>query len=177
MAEETNVQAPESVEEQEETTTHEETGSDEESSTEDSKEDTVVLSKKEFTSMQRKAIAYDATKGSPDKAPKVQPNINNTNNADPHYSDELKLIARGFSDEEIDQAKVVAKGKGVKLTDAIKDPLFTSFQTTWKESKRKEQAKLGAARGSGESKPEDKSFKAGSSRDEHKAAWKKMMGQ
>lgn len=105
------------------------------------------------------------------KALKAQPPINNN----PQLSDELKLIARGLSDEEIDKAKVVAKGLGISLPEAIKDPLFLSYQATLKEQERKEKAKLGASKGSGESQ-DDTLIKPGMSRDEHQEAFKKVMG-
>ncbi|MCK9370992.1 hypothetical protein M0R04_13865 [Candidatus Dojkabacteria bacterium] len=96
-------------------------------------------------------------------------------NKDPQLSDELKLIARGLSDEEIDKAKVVAKGLGISLPEAIKDPLFLSYQATLKEKERKEKAKLGASKGSGES--EDSTLiKQGMTREEHEKAFKKVMG-
>lgn len=100
------------------------------------------------------------------------PQINNN----PQLSDELKLIARGLSDEEIEQAKVVAKGKGIALTEAIKDPLFTVFQSDLKEKERKEKAKLGASKGSGESQ-DTTIIKPDMTREEHQEAFKKVMGQ
>lgn len=94
----------------------------------------------------------------------------------PQLSDELKLIARGLSDEEIDKAKVIAKGTGVSLTEAIKDPLFELFQAKVKEDKKKADAKLGASRGSGETEKEITGIEFGSTRDEHIEAFKKVMG-
>lgn len=94
---------------------------------------------------------------------------------DAQLSDELKLIARGLSDEEIDKAKVVAKGLGISLPEAIKDPLFLSYQATLKEQERKEKAKLGASKGSGESQ-DDTLIKPEMSREEHEKAFKKVMG-
>lgn len=95
---------------------------------------------------------------------------------DPQLSDELKLIARGLSDEEIEQAKVIAKGKGIVLAEAIKDPLFLSYQATLKEQEKREKAKLGASKGSGES--EDTTLiKPEMSREEHMEAFKKVMGK
>lgn len=93
----------------------------------------------------------------------------------PDLSDELKLIARGLSDEEIDQAKVVAKGKGVSLQEAIKDPLFVTYQENLKEKQRKENARLGASRGSGESEDETP-VKPDMTREEHQKAFKKVLG-
>ncbi len=93
----------------------------------------------------------------------------------PDISDELKLIARGLSDEEIDQAKVIAKGKGIGLNDAIKDPLFTIFQNNLKEEQRKESAKLGGARGSGESTA-GPLVTSEMTREEHQKAFKEFHG-
>lgn len=97
-------------------------------------------------------------------------------NSDPQFSDELKLIARGLSDEEIDFAKVIAKGKDLPLQKAILEDSFLSYQATLKEKKRKEDAKLGASKGSGESR-DDTLIKEGMSREEHEKAFKKVMGQ
>lgn len=126
------------------------------------------LAKAEAEAHKWRRIAQKAQK------PKVTetPQINNN----PQLSDELKLIARGLSDEEIDKAKVIAKGMNIILTEAIKDPLFVLFQDKIKEDKRKEDAKLGASRGSGESKKEITGVEFGSSRDEHIDAFKKVMG-
>lgn len=95
---------------------------------------------------------------------------------DPQLSDELKLIARGLSDEEIEQAKVIAKGKGIVLAEAIKDPLFLSYQATLKEQEKREKAKLGASKGSGESQ-DTTLIKPEMSREEHMEAFKKVMGK
>jgi len=92
-------------------------------------------------------------------------------------SDELKLIARGLSDEAIEQAKVIAKGKNISLVDAIKDPLFALFQNDLKEKEKKEEAKLGASTGSGETREEITGTQSGSSREEHKEAFKKALGK
>ena len=103
---------------------------------------------------------------------KANPQINNN---DSQLSEELKLIARGLSDVEIEQAKVIAKGKNIVLTEAIKDPLFLVYQEDLKEKERKERAKLGASKGSGESE-EDSIVKPEMTREEHMKAFKKVMG-
>lgn len=113
-----------------------------------------------------------AQKNQKPQATEPKPQLNN----DPQLSDELKLIARGLSDEEIDKAKVIAKGTGVSLLEAIKDPLFELFQAKVKEDKKKADAKLGASRGSGETEKEVTGTEFGSSRDEHMEAFKKVMG-
>ena len=106
---------------------------------------------------------------------KAKPQNNKSN--DSQLSDELKLIARGLSDEEIEQAKIIAKGKDIPLTEAIKDPLFVIFQKDMEDKEKKEKAKLGASRGSGESQEELTGTESGSTRDEHIKAFKKIVGQ
>lgn len=88
--------------------------------------------------------------------------------------EELKLIARGLSDEEIDQAKVISKGKGVSLTEALKDPLFVAFQEKRTEERKKEDAKLGASRGSTASSTSVDTSKM--TREEHMKHWKESLG-
>ena len=90
--------------------------------------------------------------------------------------EELRLIARGLFDEEIDEAKVIAKGKGITLTEALKTPLFELFQNDLKEKKKKEDAHLGASHGSGQQLTE-KPVTSGMTRDEHKAAFDEARGK
>ncbi|MEK9208172.1 MAG: hypothetical protein AAB922_06820 [Patescibacteria group bacterium] len=91
-------------------------------------------------------------------------------------TDELRLIARGLSDEEIDQAKVISKGKGISLAESLKDPLFVSYQKDLKEQQRVEKAKLGASKGSGQ-EGEEPLVKSGMTAAEHKEVWKKALGR
>jgi hypothetical protein len=143
-------------------------------SNETSVEDTVALQEKLDKAEQAKSQLTARAKRAEEelKALKGQPHISNQ---DPQLSDELKLIARGLSDEEIDKAKIVAKGLGISLPEAIKDPLFLSYQATLKEEQRKEKAKLGASKGSGESQ-DDTLIKPDMTREEHEKAFKKVMG-
>ncbi len=145
-------------------------------SNENSNEDTVDLAEQLEKQRQANAQITARAKRAEEELKKFktlnsQPQPQN----DPQLSEELKLIARGLSDEEIEQAKVVAKGKGINLTEAIKDPLFVTYQENLKEQQRKENAKLGASKGSGESR-EESIVKSGMSREEHMKAFKKVMG-
>ena len=88
--------------------------------------------------------------------------------------EELKLIARGLSDEEIDPAKVISKGKGVSLSEALKDPLFVAFQEKRTEERKKEDAKLGASKGSNSSSTSVDTSKM--TREEHMKYWKESLG-
>ena len=137
-------------------------------------EDTMALQEKLDSALKAKSeLTARAKKAEEElKVIKANPPLKN----DPQLSEELKLIARGLSDEEIEKAKVIAKGAGITLPEAIKDPLFLSYQATLKEEERKEKAKLGASKGSGESQDETL-IKPGMSREEHQEAFKKVMGQ
>lgn len=162
MQEENVYEQEEVVVQEENTTTDEETVTPEETH-----DDTVTLSNKEYKALKRQSIAYNAIK---DKGESRKPTTNNA-----QLSDELKLIARGLSDEEIDQAKVIAKGTGVSLTEAIKNPLFTLYQDKVKEDRKKEDARLGASHGSGESQSTE-TVRPNMTREEHEQAFKKVMG-
>lgn len=129
---------------------------------------------------QRKAnaqILARAKKAEEDlKKLKLNSTSSNIKNNNPDISDELKLIARGYSDEVIEQAKVIAKGRSINLLEAIKDPLVVSFANDLKEKQKKEDAKLGATSGSGESSDETL-IKPNMSREEHMKVFKEVTGK
>lgn len=109
-----------------------------------------------------KKAQYDAQVNKQDEKPQKKL-------ADSVSSEELKLIARGLSDVEIDKAKGIAKGFGMTLSEAIKDPLFVAFRSKLAEDTKKADAKLGASKGSSQSKKE--TFHEGMTPEEHKALW------
>lgn len=111
-------------------------------------------------------------KNKPQPSPDNKENNSQTNASDP---DELRLIAKGLSDEEIEQARVIAKGKDISLLEAVKDDLFVTYQKNLKEEQKKAKAKLGNSNGSGQ---ETKSgIKPGMTPEEHKEAWKESVGR
>ena len=144
-----------------------------ESNEDSEQEDTVDLQEQlEKERVAKSQILARAKKAEEElKALKANPPVT----SDPQLSDELKLIARGLSDEEIDKAKVIAKGNGTSLQEALKDDMFIAYQNKLKEDERKEKAKLGASKGSGESQDETL-IKPGMTREEHQEAFKKVMG-
>ena len=81
------------------------------------------------------------------------------------------LIAKGMDDDTIGQLKVIAKGKGISLLEAEKDPLFIPYLEKIQKEKKSEQAKLGASKGS-TFKQEKAEAKSGMSREEHMNLWK-----
>jgi len=88
----------------------------------------------------------------------------------------LRLIAKQIPDEVIAKAKVVAKGMGISLTEAMNDDMVVNFQNKLKEDAKKEKAKLGGSKGSQNAETEQTQFKAGMSDEEHLALWKKSQG-
>lgn len=115
-----------------------------------------------------KAKAEAEAKVVPPTAPPISP--------DPEEKDELRLIARGLSDEEITEAKDIAKGKGLTLLEALKTPLFQLFQESLKDAKRKEDAKLPASHGSSQFVPVE-GIKPGQTKEEHEAVFRKALGK
>lgn len=91
-------------------------------------------------------------------------------------ADELKLIARGLTDEEIAEAKAIAKGKGFSLLEATKDPLFLVYQKDLKEKERRENAKLGASKGSG-TYDQKELIRPEMTREEHMEVFNKLNGR
>jgi len=168
----TDVAADTNAEVEEDTNISEE----EDNTSDDSEEDAEALKKKLKDALKAKSdLTARAKKAEEElKTLKAKPQDNKPN--DPQLSEELKLIARGLSDEAIEQAKVIAKGKDIPLTEAIKDPLFAVLIKDLEEKEKKEKAKLGASKGSGESK-EESEIKSGMTREEHEKAFKKALGK
>lgn len=150
---------PETTEENEAENTEEET----------TQENTVTLSKSEYTKLKRRAIAYQSLKeNSPaPKEKKSSPDIN---------PDELYLIAKGYGDDALEQLRIIARGSGTTLKEALNNPLFKTYETTQKNEERKAKAKLGASNGSGFSQG-GPAVKPNMTQEEHMAVWNKMSGK
>src|SRR5450631_1161845 len=61
--------------------------------------------------------------------------------------DEAIVIAKGFSEDELEYANKVAAVEGIKVTDAVTNPLFTTWKATKDEAVKKQQAQLGTSKG------------------------------
>ena len=57
------------------------------------------------------------------------------------------LFSKGFSEAEVEQAKKVATLQSVKLTDAVTDPLFTTWKAIEDKKAKDASAQLPASRG------------------------------
>lgn len=103
------------------------------------------------------------------------PQTNQTNQASNLSVDEIakevRLLA-SLSDEEIGEARDIAKGKGISLEEAVKTKSFQLFSKEIKDEQRKERAKMGSSKGSQTHSPVAVSALT---EDEHKAYVKETM--
>lgn len=141
--------------------------------TEDTEDDSteVELAKAQAEAAKWRRIAQKNNKPE-NKTPANDSKPQNINNTPVDISEELRLIAKGLSDEEITKLKVIAKGNDSTLSEALKDDMFIAFQSNIKEQERKEKAKLGASKGSGGGETKN-GFRPGLTREEHMALWEK----
>ena len=87
------------------------------------------------------------------------------------YEKDLLRIAKGYDDETIAQLEIIARGKGVKLTEAMQDPMFQSILEKKEAESKEKKASLRASKGSGSHQPLDISKM---SQEDHKAYMKEM---
>lgn len=160
------LQVEQETAEVEETTT-------EETTEETQEEDTVVISKEKFKAMQKKAIAYDASKKTPQKE-----TITN-NNVLSEIESEAKILklAKDMDDDTISQLKKIALVNNQSLADAQKDPLFIAWQEKKESDIKAEKARLGASKGSSSTKASVGFSNPGLSEEDHKKLWKESMGR
>lgn len=111
------------------------------------------------------------------KAQDSQPKKVNINNKEKDYltREEAILIAKGLDESALDNLKVIAKGKGISLLEAQKDPMFEAFNAKLEEANKQKKAQLGASKGSGLQRPE-KSV-AEMTPEEHKAYVTKLFSK
>jgi len=105
------------------------------------------------------------------KETKADSNLTNTLSRE-----EAFLIAKGYDDESLNQIQVIAKGKGISMLDAEKDPLFISYKEKKDAEAKAEKAKLGASKGSGQ-KEAKAGFNSFESLEDHKKIWKEKFNQ
>lgn len=82
------------------------------------------------------------------------------------------LKSKGFTDDLINDARVIAKARGVSIMDVQSDPVFLGIKKQKDEEVKAAKAKLGASRGSSSVKKEKTLATPGLTDEEHKALWK-----
>jgi hypothetical protein len=60
--------------------------------------------------------------------------------------EEAILIAKGVDERIINEAGVIAKAKGINLSEAMKDPLIEAYSEKIKAEEKKEKSQLGASK-------------------------------
>ena len=89
--------------------------------------------------------------------------------------DEAIVLAKGFSEDELEYAKKVAAVEGIKVTEALENSLFKTWKSTNDEAVKRQKAQLGTSRGARSSVK--KTIDApGLSDDEHKAMFAELNG-
>lgn len=134
--------------------------------------DEVTLSKSEFKKLQRRALAYEALKNEGNE--RITKTTNPEVTDDETYKEELKFLAKGYSDEAIDYIKILSKGAGVTMKEAEENPLFQAFQEKQDAERKAKRAQLGASRGSAIKKGVDMSKMTP---EEHQKAWYDMVSK
>jgi hypothetical protein len=90
--------------------------------------------------------------------------------------DEAILIAKGFSDEQLEKAKKIAAVENIPLTEVPNNDLYISWQTKRETEKKEQDAQLSAARGGRRSNK--RTFgTAGLSDEEHKQMFQEKIGK
>lgn len=96
-----------------------------------------------------------------------------TNNASFASREEAYLFAQGYSEEDVDQLSLVAKGTGLSLKEAREHPLFVAYIEKVQAEKRAKKAQMSTSKGSIAKKPVNI---AGMTPEEHKAYWAERSG-
>lgn len=119
-----------------------------------------------------KAIAQrNRKKVSTPKDDKPKP-INQTNQ-NPISRDEAILFAQGYTEEDVDQLSLLAKGAGISLKEAKEHPLFQAYKEKVDGERRAKKATMGASKGSTTAKQVDVSSMTP---EEHQELWLKKVG-
>lgn len=86
------------------------------------------------------------------------------------------LIAKGFSEDELEQAKKVATLEGIKLTEVPGNELFIAWKTKRDAEIKRQQAQLGASRGA-RTNVKKTLATPGLSDEDHKELFKERIGK
>ena len=87
------------------------------------------------------------------------------------------LFARGFTEAQVEQAKKVAELQKLKLTDAVDDPLFTTWKAIEDKKAKDAAAQLPVSRGGKPASTKKTLSTPGLSEDEHQQLFKEKFGK
>ena len=106
-----------------------------------------------------------------EKAQKKQAQAQTTGGVSREEAEEL-LLKKEYDEDEFEEIKDVARGKGISYSEALASPLFQTWKAARDAEKRKNDASLGSSKGG--SYPRSKEVPT--DRDEHRAYWNKIAG-
>lgn len=138
--------------------------------------DDIEALKKELEETKAKNVKlYNRLQGNKGKAhePETQKVVNSSSEIS---REEVKLFAKGYTDEEVDflnDLRFLAerKGKTISFTEALADEKFVLYKAEKERKERSQKAQLGAGRGS-TSAPTG--FKSGMTKAEHMKLWEEQ---
>lgn len=82
--------------------------------------------------------------------------------------EEVILIAKGVSEDVINEAHDVARAKGITLSEAMKTPLISAFIREKEAEEKRSKAQLGSSNYSGKTGSKDISQAVGMTEEEHR---------
>ena len=148
---------------------------------EDLDESSTSEDKEKYLSQKKRAEKAEATaKEAKEKLEALEKKVQSLNqepksetkvNDEPLSRDETILIAKGYSDDEVETAKKLSLVEGTTIADAVKTEMFTAWKAQRDEKASNEKAQLGASNGSAPHSEEG--FKAGMTDEDHKALFAK----
>jgi len=103
------------------------------------------------------------------KAAKSAP-LKETNETPGLTREEAILIAKGVSEDVINEAAGIAKAKGITLSEAMKTPIIEAFISKIKADEKREKAQLSASGGTSKSHNIDLINAVGMTEEEHRKA-------
>jgi hypothetical protein len=91
--------------------------------------------------------------------------------------DEAIVIAKGFSEEELEHAKKVAALEGIKVTEAVTNDLFTAWKSKRDAEVKQRDAQLPTSRGARSATSKKTLSTPGLPAAEHEALWREKQGR
>lgn len=164
------------MEDDEKTTTDEEvvdtedtssTSGEEESDDTPTLEDFIKLKETNAKLYERAKKAEEAAKAAKETK-KDSPNLKTNETSNGLTREEAILIARGVSEDVINEANDVARAKGITLSEAMKTPLISAFIEKKEAEEKRSKAQLGSSNYSGKAGSKDITQAVGMTEEEHR---------
>jgi len=107
---------------------------------------------------------------------KKQPEVKKSNTVKSDNSEGnielIEFFAKGNSREDYEKLKVIMKGTGLSMSEAMNDQLYQSYKEKKDKEARDEKAQIGVSKSNSSST--NFGIKPGMTQEEHKEAWKKL---